>query len=105
MQEFETPEYQEQFEEMDISTDVIKQVISFCAGDGEVEYNELCEGICSMEDEPKKKDTWEIISKVVQMDKKIVGQLSTLNRKMGALLENRGYDPKQFEEQPEEKKD
>jgi len=89
---FDLPIYQAKFEELGFSVETMKAVMAFCDvnGDGTVEYEELCAGISSMNDDPVKKDTWEIMSKLSKIDKKLQSQLMDLNTKMDLLLKDRG---------------
>jgi hypothetical protein len=63
---FQSPEYARMFEAVHLDFPTLDMVLKFCDldGDGSVEYKEFCTGIETMEDGPKKRDTWEILSTV-----------------------------------------
>ena len=64
--EFQRPTYVEMFASVNLDIETIKTVLDFADvdGDGSVEYEEFCMGIQTMDTQPKKRDTWEILSKV-----------------------------------------
>jgi voltage-gated sodium channel len=81
---FEEPMYAEMFAGVGMDLDDIKGAIELADpdGDGEISYTEFTQGIAQMDQQPLKKDTWEILSKTGSIEKRC----TRLESKVDAIL-------------------
>jgi hypothetical protein len=74
---WQDPQYKIIFDAIGLDLHTIHAVLDFCVeGDGQVEYEELCQGVSTMEDAVTKRDTWAIMSKVVKIDRRMDRKLT-----------------------------
>jgi len=87
LQALGSAEYQHLLKDAGIELETIKGAINLADldGDGEVAYHELMHGLEQMEDKPTKRNTWEIISMVLKVDRDIHQKLARIESKLDLL--------------------